>query len=418
VEATTGDPAQITRLFEDSALQISGSEMDLLIDAYIDAAYLGWSSGRYNAATLTWDRLGTSAQFSELALTGYLAEAWVREDYDRAFSEMRRAGDLHPEQLSLLSSPFLGNLEDMRAEALADGRERAQAYGADIVAGDAAVFQDLDAFAFAAARGSEQLYAQMLELAQSIHVPTMGLSSAVGLLANISLSPRPDQRVEELAQSIAGSLYTRIIAGIVQTPDGFFLQTSPGQIDVYQSLLAGKALEQLGVNELAAVADNPSAITIGRNLIAGVLSLADAYGTLPTMLVMRGEGIEASGSRLPPERVYPFIRAHRAYPRMTSFYDQLGSGHWSWTVVPLSSVQLEENEWRFVIQYPRLQTHYLLFFGVPPFERMTLFGQTWRDAPDFEVYSKGRHYNAETDTLMIKYYDDSVRREIVLYYSE
>jgi len=47
---------------------------------------------------------------------------------------------------------------------------------------------------------------------------------------------------------------------------------------------------------------------------------------------------------------------------------------------------------------------------------MELFGQTWRDAPDFEIYSKGRHYDQGSDTLMIKYYDDSVRREIVLFY--
>ena len=47
---------------------------------------------------------------------------------------------------------------------------------------------------------------------------------------------------------------------------------------------------------------------------------------------------------------------------------------------------------------------------------MELFGQTWRDAPDFEIYSKGRHYDAQTDTLMIKYYDDSVRREMAVFF--
>jgi hypothetical protein len=54
--------------------------------------------------------------------------------------------------------------------------------------------------------------------------------------------------------------------------------------------------------------------------------------------------------------------------------------------------------------------------GVREFDRLELFGQTWRDAPDFEIYSKGRHYDPETETLMIKYYDDSVQRDIVIYF--
>ncbi|TFH04731.1 MAG: hypothetical protein E4H09_03170 [Spirochaetales bacterium] len=66
------------------------------------------------------------------------------------------------------------------------------------------------------------------------------------------------------------------------------------------------------------------------------------------------------------------------------------------------------------LEYPRLRTHFLLFQGVPEFRQMELFGQTWRDAPDFEIYSKGRHYKGETNTLMIKYYDDSTRRDIAI----
>jgi hypothetical protein len=194
------------------------------------------------------------------------------------------------------------------------------------------------------------------------------------------------------------------------------LQTSPGQINLYQSVLAGRALEQVGVRGQGAVADNPLAITVGRNLMGSALALAGPYGTLPASLIIRGEGIEASTSRFPPERIYPHLAASRAYPEMTSFYAQLGSGHWSWTVVPFESIELDEEQWRFVMEYPRLRTHYLIFFGIPNFDRMTLFGQTWRDAPDFEVYSKGRHYDSASDTLMIKYYDDSVRREIILYF--
>ena len=87
-----------------------------------------------------------------------------------------------------------------------------------------------------------------------------------------------------------------------------------------------------------------------------------------------------------------------------------------WTAVDVTPVTLTDTEWRFRLEYPRLQTHYLYIQGVPSFSRLELFGQTWRNAPDFEIYSKGRHYNEASDTLMIKYYDDSVERDVAIFF--
>jgi hypothetical protein len=54
--------------------------------------------------------------------------------------------------------------------------------------------------------------------------------------------------------------------------------------------------------------------------------------------------------------------------------------------------------------------------GFPPFSGMVLFGQQWRTDPSFEAYIKGRHYERDSQTLMIKYTDNSVRGEIILEY--
>ncbi|MFW5688879.1 MAG: hypothetical protein ACOC1U_04830, partial [Spirochaetota bacterium] len=126
--------------------------------------------------------------------------------------------------------------------------------------------------------------------------------------------------------------------------------------------------------------------------------------------------VETSDGVVPPEALYPLLAEAPAYPRQVSLYEEVGSGHWVWTIVPVTPVRLTEGEWRFELTYPRLRTFFLTFQGIPEFTRMELFGQTWRNAPDFEIYSKGRHYNDETDTLMIKYYDDSVRREVVVFF--
>lgn len=409
VQAREGDPARVVGWFEDDSLEIDDSSYTDLVAGYLDAAYRGWSNGRYNPADLTWDGAGGFASFSEEALTAYLAEAWARGDYDRAFAEMRRARDLHPDDLTLLSAPFLGNLTEIRERYLERDAVRADLIQEQINGGDLTVFRQQGLFLFAADRGSEELYGSLLELASAVDLRRFDVETAIGLLANLYLHELPDERAEALSLRAVDLIQLTILGSIVRTDAGFFVQTSPGQIDVYQTALAGAALNRYGASRSDALIT-----TIGRNLVRSALSQADPNGVAPATLLVRGEALEAADGRLVPERLYPYLVRRTSYPHEVSLYEELGSGHWIWTSVGVSPIRLTDAEWRFEVTYPRLRTHYLLFQGVPTFEQMELFGQTWRDAPDFEIYSKGRHYDPASDTLMIKYYDDSVRREIVM----
>ena len=101
---------------------------------------------------------------------------------------------------------------------------------------------------------------------------------------------------------------------------------------------------------------------------------------------------------------------------MVSLYEELGAGSFIWTIVDITEIDITEERYRFALTYPRNQTHYLIFQGVPPFDSMNLFGRLWRNDPFFEAYIKGRHYDPSTETLMIKYTDNSVQQEIVLNY--
>lgn len=411
VEAIEGDPAQVRAWFEDAATAVSDAQIQTAITAFSEAAYRGWESGRYNQADLTWDQPEAAAVFSERALAAYLAEAWERGTYDRAFAEMRRAVDLHPDELSLLSSVYLGGLQEAHRNQLQQDTVRAERVADRATAGDFTVFREPTLLRFAATRGSEELYSSVLALLEAVDPRALDPESLVGLGANLFLTQTPDGRAAEAATRLTTLIQQSILALIVRTTEGYFLQTSPGQIDVRQSLAAGRVLESIGMETGEALV-----LRAGRNLVMSVLAQADVNGVLPSALLLRGESAEPSGGGLPPEAVYELLDPAPAYPRVRSLYRQLGSGHWLFTAVPVQIAQLNESQWEFIIEYPRLRTHYLTFFGIPGFSQMELFGQIWRNAPDFEIYSKGRHYEAETDTLLIKYYDDSVRGRIVLFY--
>jgi hypothetical protein len=411
VEAVEGDPAQVSAWFEDPATTISDAQIATIIEQYLDSAYRGWDAGRYNQAALTWDREDAPAAFSEAALTAYLAEAWERGSYERAFAEMRRATDLHPDALGLLSSVYLGNLSEVHAQQLAADGARAGALTGQIEAGDPTVFRDPQLLRFAATRGSEELYSGVLALLASIDPRTVDAHTLVGLAANLFLLQAPDGRAAEIAGRLGPLVQQSLFATVVRTGNGFFLQSSPGQIDVRLSLIAGRALEAYGRST-----ETARVVRAGRNLIASALAQADVNGVLPSALLLRGEQAEPSGGGLYPEEVYHLLDPAPAYPRVRSLYRQLGSGHWTYTAVPVQIAQLNEQQWEFIIEYPRLRTHYLIFFGIPEFTEMELFGQVWRNAPDFEIYSKGRQYDPDTQALLIKYYDDSTRGRIVLFY--
>ncbi|MEE8441181.1 MAG: hypothetical protein V3S41_05620 [Spirochaetia bacterium] len=411
VEAVAGNPSTVLGWFTDGAYDMSTAEYDRAVEQFVSAAYAGWTSGRYNASSLTWDGPGGFAEFSESTLVAYLAEAWRRDDYDRAFAEMRRAEGIHSESLGLLSSAYLGNLEEVFSRLATNDAATVQDIRSDLDEERSTIFRMPDLFLFAADRGDAGLYDRLVDFAGRVDLRTADVTTAVGMLSNHLLSQHPLDSSRRATERFTGLVDALLLGSILQVDGMFFLQSAPGQIDVALSAVAGKAIAELG-----AQTDEPTLVAIGRNLVVSVTEIADEFGMLPASLVVRGDSVEADNGFIAPEEIYPVIADNPNYPREVSFAEEAGPGTWAWTTVGFTPTRISETEWRITLDYPRLRTHFLVISGVPEFDRLELFGQTWRNAPDFEIYSKGRSYDPESKTLMIKYYDDSVRRDIVIYY--
>ena len=411
VEAAAGNPSTVLGWFADGAYGMTAAEYDRAVDQFVGKAYAGWTSGRYNASSLTWNGPGGFAEFSESTLVAYLAEAWRRDDYDRAFAEMRRATDIHPESLGLLSSGYLGNLEEVYTRLSTVDSATAGDIRSDLEQERSTVFRMPDIFLFAADRGDAGLYDELMDFAGRVGLRSVDVTTAVGMLRNHVLSQHPDDATRRVTERFTELVDTLLLGSIIQAEGRFFLQSAPGQIDLALSAVAGKAIAELGAQQ-----DQPTLVTIGRNLVVSALETADEFGMLPASLVVRGNSVETDDGFIAPEEIYPVIADNPNYPREVSLAGEAGAGTWAWAVVGFIPTLISNSEWRITLAYPRLRTHFLVISGVPEFERLELFGQTWRDAPDFEIYSKGRTYDPKTERLMIKYYDDSVQRDIVIYY--
>lgn len=402
-----GDPQDVVSVwFADDTLAIPADELDARIDGYIDSAYEGWQQ-RFNSGAGTWEMKSGTAEFREEIAVAYLSEAWARDEYTRAFNQMRRAADLHPELVGLESAVFLGNLREVRAEFLAADVERTAELLDAIQRRDATVFRDPELLSFAVHRGSEELLEALLTFVPIVDFYDVDILTAVGMLANYAAADELSDNLKKQLARFRAIAADRLLPALVKADDGFFLESGQGQVDLRYSLLAGIILSDLE-------SDDRRFEIVGRNLVASVLALADDAGFLPSVLLVSGGTVQQTQGRIGPEDIYPLIG--RNYPQITSLYEELGRGSWFKTVVPVEEVSLQSEEYRFVIDNVVNRTHYVLFQGIPAFDSMQLFGLTWRNAPDFEIYSKGRHYNPTTQTLMIKYYDDDPVGTIILRY--
>lgn len=420
-----GDSSKILRIAQRTATDpnafasfqvpsVTPKDYQTAVSAYINTAYNGWRTSRYNSASSTWSFRDGDNRFNEEIMVDLLSEAWQRDEYTRVFNDMRTAADQHPAQLSFRSSAFMGNLRRVTNELQENDRKESARIEGLISQKNLDVYQTPKLFQFAIDRGTGGLSASLMQFTDSIGLDSIDPIQALGILQNIYLTDLPDPKLEDNLSRFSGLIKSTIVPAIIHVDEGFFLQTKPGRGDGYYSVLAGRILEKVGTR-----LNDERLIALGRNMVLSVLKLSDDLGYLPTQIDFAAEAISAMLKYRGPEDFYWMIQDNPSYPKAVSLYPQLGPGHWFYTIAQVNNITIKPTEFRFTISYPRSRTHYIFFRGlqkIDPLSGMQLFGITWRNAPDFEIYSKGRYYNPDTQTLMIKYYDDSVQKDIVIWY--
>lgn len=399
----------IATAFGDGQRRIADEFFREAVGQYRDIAYQGWSTTRLNAGSGTWAMRDATPRFSEEILTAYLAEAWDRGQFVTAFNQMRRAADLHPEQVGRLSAVFLGNLREVWPAAITRDAQEAEQIAERVARDDVSVFHKEDLLEFTALRGNEELFRDTLRLASEVSLHDVDVPLAISLTATHVLSAHPTSDSRTASRRFLELFDDVILPAVRQFDERFFIETGQNEIDLRLSLRAGVALERSGRQE-----GNQLHVAVGRNLVLSVLQLADNNGFIPRVIFFDEVGVQRQEGSFGPEEIYRVLIDNPAYPRMVSLYDQVGAGAYIWTLAAFPTITTGADQWQFTLEYPRNRTHFVLIRGVPPFRSLNLFNLEWRNDPSFELYIKGRHYDAATQTLMIKYTDDSVRGDIII----
>ncbi len=410
--AVEQQPEDVVALwFSDRQLAIPDQDYAAQLQGYIDLSYRGWRSGRFNPGSGTWQMREGSPRFREEILTATLAEAWRRDQYGQTFADMRRAADRHADQIGLLSSAFLGNLRQIKFDVQSEDSATNQRLLAAAENRDPDLFRTRDLMSFALHRGSRALANAVTAFAAELDYRDLDLFQTVGLLHNAFISDPVSSAAERAFDRFDAAIEERLFPEIIRIDEGFFLQSASGQIDTRLSVRAGVIMEHAGRQR-----NDARMIDIGRNLVVSALALSDDQGFLPRVLIATASGFQSSDGAIGPEELYGYLHNNPNYPRLVSLYDQVGAGTWIWTAANISGITVTDEEISFAVQAPVNRTHYLMVQGVPPFRSMELFGLEWRNDPSFEVYARGRHYNPQTRSLLIKYSDTVPERRVILNY--
>jgi hypothetical protein len=315
---------------------------------------------------------------------------------------------------------FLGNLRKLTNDLESADRQENIRISNMINQANPMVFLKQDLFKYVSDRGSESTLDNLVAFTESLAPGSLNGLEALGLSSNYYLGDFPDDEVRQILSRFEGTFEEIILPSIVRVDEGFFFQTEPGIADSYYTILAGKTLIAAGMQGVGGESgQSGQLISLGRNLILSVLRLSDQLGFLPAQIELTAGAISATLGTSNPEDIYPLLTDNPFYPREISLYAELGRGAWAYTI--MSDYRLESQPGTFAMNFTNTpnRTHFLFFRGMPdidPLNGMELFGIIWRNAPDFEIYSKGRYYNPDSETLMIKFFDDESDQDIVIYY--
>lgn len=385
------------------------TEYEAAVRDYLSDARNGWESQRFNREIGTWDTGRDSDTFSEDIAVILLSEAVGTGRFSRVHENMTIASAEHKEQLSRLSSPFLGDIINRvngfirsdnfpsRFRSLLDKARQ----------GDTTLFEEDDLIRTIRLSEDRRLSTEAMNILADANLEETSAASGLGILEYL-LAFRPEGYTDLLSNTIDLCL----VPSLIVLDEGVFLSSGDREnLDVLMSLRAGSLLLEAG-----RVSANETYEALGRSLVVTAVSLKEDSGFLPQVIQTDGLSIRRRNGVLSPEQAYPYLTDNRYYPREVSTADSFGDGSWIWTCAEDVSVTPGKDMYSITFSYPRGETHYIALHGVPPFSRMRLLGIDWKGDPIFQYYYSGWYYDPVTSTLFIKLRHRSEAETVELYY--
>lgn len=400
-----------------SGTVVSESDVTEAIDDFLEQSWSGWRTELYSSETGTWVRPDGGRRFEERIALALLAEAWERGVYTRVASQMRNARGMHRHNTSYRIAPYLGDLEAYADEMIEELDDKISTIRAMVADGNPEVFElddrwsGLSVFDFVKTHGGETLLSDLLDFAEEVEPTELEFSTLLSLYeARYFFDGTEVDGLEDSLGDLEDAVVPAIVERVRNTENGFFVETREDTSDVLESLRTGVVLRLMDT-------EDERIQHLGQRLVYDALELSRNEYSLPRRLDLEGSSIVGSSGDLPAIELYPFLHDNPRLPRFVSPPEPFPEEGFIWTIAELSDIQVNENSISMQVGSPANRTHYLYVHGMESLSRAELFGlENWRDDPNFEQYIRGRYYDPNTSTLMVKWTEDTTQRGMALYF--
>jgi hypothetical protein len=367
-----------------------------------------------------WARSVRGGDDENLVLA-FLGEAVSRGTYQNGKSLVSSAF-LNGNRRGYGSSLYLGGAARTYPALGTADRERLNRLAALIDQGSPEILGEARAFEYLGLRGSGDLLDRAAALVRDMDPSGLRLELVPGVFEGFSeikrRSPQGENPFGNLSRQACLLVSEQLhrVSGLWNSGQGLILVFPEGIADTEFNLRLGKALALW-----AEAAGDEAWAAVGRSLVLSVLSLENGEGSVPRRLSLAepdaaGGPTDRAAERLDSSWLYRILQPGEYYPRIA---DPGISGIWVWTCSPSVSASRENGILDISVSFPAGETHYVMIWGLEPFNRMQLHSMDWRSDPRYESYdSSGWVYYPRDQLLVVKMKHRVQAEHIRLYYSQ
>ncbi|GAB1431895.1 hypothetical protein MASR2M29_05200 [Spirochaetota bacterium] len=413
-ELEEAKPVQSSVFIAQAAMEASA--WNKAIASWRDKAWQGLSGPGFSIENAEWknrDRPDAAYSFDESNYIAYIAEAMRREMYDSARTIQTAVKANHTDKISWLGVPLAGRTNAAMSAFEESNLAELRAIEKQIQARSASMFYKSEIIHFLFDMAPYSLAKEAMNIARQADFSKADPVQAIALI-EAWLDAKDYLNDDENPFARAADLVDKTLIPAIRKVEGaFFLQLdADGRCDSLSSLRIGKTLVRLGESTGKSLYTG-----IGQSLIVSLLNMSEPDGSLPAYVTVKGDSLSKSQEKLQPSLAYKYIGDNSYYPHYISFFKTLGPGSWAWTCA--QELQLEYSPEKTVISafYPVSSVHYLVLYGVKPFEKVQLYDMNYNMDPNFENYNaSGYFFKRASNVMYLKMRHKAKKEDLRLYY--
>jgi hypothetical protein len=370
-----------------------------LISSWQDKAWSYVSGERYDAETGSWRQADGRYAFDEASFIAFASEAFRRGGAERAAGLVAQVRSRYLDKISWRSVPFAGRTNAAMTEFEAAGLASTKEAERRLLAKSPELFYEPGIIPMLFDRSPYALAQEAMSFAGSADFSNVSVVHAGRLLqAYVDLRSYLPEDNNPFARILDAA--DRIVAPAIRRAEsGFYILTgSEGQADTQAGLELGYTLIRLGRATSKTVY-----IGMGQSIIKSILDTAATDGSLPRSFTVRDGVVVPSGLRIPAPELYGIIAESAFLPRAISFFKDLGPGAWAWTCAPGFTLSASTELVSYSVDFPAGYSHYVVVYGVKPFQLIQLYGLNYNMDAGFETYNaSGYFFKRASGALYVK----------------